>query len=339
MKVCDLDAYPLNLPLEYPAESAPESVAAEQDRRSGPGERYLIEASAGTGKTYTIAHLILRLVLKGVPVRKILVTTFSKAAADELKTRILTILNKELRKLETKRNPGPSSEQDLFGFAEDQKEQFLLQLAISSIDEMTVSTIHGFCQKMLREYALRSGNGFETELVPDETEYRDRLIRRFCRNRFYGGDARTDETFETFQNAAKFASDPIDRDSADGETLNDRQTLCRDVYRYVRAELQTEKDRDGVISYDDIIRNFDAALQKDPRLAESIRSQYLAVFVDEFQDTDRFQFRIFDKCFPRGCPNIFYMIGDPKQAIYGFRGADIYTYLQAKNTKIGRAHV
>ena len=333
MKVCDLDSYPLNLPPEYPA--AAEAAAADQvreDRRSNPGERYLIEASAGTGKTYTIAYLILRLILKGVPVRKILVTTFSKAAADELKTRILTILSRKLRKLEPKKKSGSPPEQDLFGFAEKRKERFLLQLAISSIDEMTVSTIHGFCQKMLREYALRSGNGFETELVPDEAEYRDRLIRRFCRNRFYGGDARTDETFETFQNAAKFASDPIDRDSADGETLNDRQTLCRDVYRYVRAELQTEKDRDGVISYDDIIRNFDAALQKDPRLAESIRSQYLAVFVDEFQDTDRFQFRIFDKCFPRGCPNIFYMIGDPKQAIYGFRGADIYTYLQAKNT-------
>ena len=331
MKVCDLDAYPLNLPPEYPTGTAPESVAAEQVR-STPGERYLIEASAGTGKTFTIAHLILRLILKGVPVRKILVTTFSKAAADELKTRILKILNQRLRKLQPKKKPGPSPEQDLFGFAEKRKEQFLLQLAISSIDEMTVSTIHGFCQKMLREYALRSGNGFETELVPDEAEYRDRLIRRFCRNRFYGGDARTDETFETLQKAAKFASDPIDRDSAEGEALNEKQTLCRDVYRYVREGLQAEKDKDGVISYDDIIRDFDAALQKDPRLAESIRSQYLAVFVDEFQDTDRYQFRIFDKCFPRGCRNIFYMIGDPKQAIYGFRGADIYTYLQAKNT-------
>ena len=61
--------------------------------------RYLIEASAGTGKTYTITHLILRLVLRGVPVRKILVTTFSNAAADELKARILALLNEELDKL------------------------------------------------------------------------------------------------------------------------------------------------------------------------------------------------------------------------------------------------
>ena len=61
--------------------------------------RYLIEASAGTGKTYTITHLILRLILQGVPVRKILVTTFSNAAADELKARILALLNEERNKL------------------------------------------------------------------------------------------------------------------------------------------------------------------------------------------------------------------------------------------------
>ena len=332
MKVCDINDYPLNLPPGFLSGSGFET-GSEVPHCERAGGRYLIEASAGTGKTYTITHLILRLVLMGVPVRRILVTTFSKAAADELKTRILKLLNKEFRKRESNTKPGPSEEMPLFDFAGTQKERFFLQLAVSAIDEMTVSTIHGFCQKMLGEYALKSGNGFETELVPDESEYRDRLIRRFCRNRFYGSEnARNKESFETLQAAARFSSDPVDRDYADGEALDEKQTLCRDVCRYVGKELQSEKDRDGVISYDDIIRDFDAALQKDDSLAESIRSQYMAVFVDEFQDTDRLQYRIFDKCFPKGCPNIFYMIGDPKQAIYGFRGADIYTYLQAKET-------
>ena len=340
MKVCDIDDYPLNLPPEFHAGSGFDAISADggprgdEEHLAKPGGRYLIEASAGTGKTYTITHLILRLILKGVPARKILVTTFSKAAADELKTRILKLLNETLSELESngEQEAGPSAERNLFDFAGTRKDMFLLQLAVSSIDEMTVSTIHGFCQKMLREYTLKSGNGFETELVPDESEYRDRLIRKFCRNRFYGGDAQFNESFETLRKAAKYASEPVDRDSAPGEALDERQTLCRDVYRYVRRELQAEKDRDGVISYDDIIRDFDAALQKDDSLAESIRSQYTAVFVDEFQDTDRLQFRIFDKCFPSGSRNLFYMIGDPKQAIYGFRGADIYTYLQAKKT-------
>ena len=301
--------------------------------------RYLIEASAGTGKTYTITHLILRLILQGVPVRKILVTTFSNAAADELKARILALLNEELNNL----IPAPEAADaagafhpDLFTPSEDLKSRILLQLAVSSIDEMTVSTIHGFCQKMLREFALKSGKGFEVELVPDESPYRDRLVRAFCRERFYDGGARNAGTFGDLSRAAAFASEPVDRDSFEGEKLDEKQTLRRDVYRYVRDRLPAEMEKDGAMSFNDMIRDLDAALQADDGLAKLIRARYQAVFVDEFQDTDRVQYRIFDKCFPKGCPNLFYMIGDPKQAIYGFRGADIYTYLRAKNTADAR---
>ena len=301
--------------------------------------RYLIEASAGTGKTYTITHLILRLILQGVPVRKILVTTFSNAAADELKARILALLNEELVKL----IPAPEAADaagayhpDLFTPAEDLRSRILLQLAVSSIDEMTVSTIHGFCQKMLREFALKSGKGFEVELVPDESPYRDRLVRAFCRERFYEGGAGKAGSFDDLSRAAAFASEAIDRDSFDGEKLDEKQTLRRDVYRYVRDRLPAELEKDGAMSFNDMIRDLDAALQTDDGLAKLIRARYHAVFVDEFQDTDRIQYRIFDQCFPKGCPNLFYMIGDPKQAIYGFRGADIYTYLRAKNTADAR---
>ena len=303
--------------------------------------RYLIEASAGTGKTYTITHLILRLILRGVPVRRILVTTFSNAAADELKARILKLLNEELDDLIPKTNapgsgtPANSDQTDLFDAArqaETLRSRILLQLAVSSIDEMTVSTIHGFCQKMLQEFALKSGKGLETELVPDEDEYVDRLTRAFCRDRFYDSGFPSKTDYKKIRNAAAFAKDPADQDSVESEKLNETQALCRDAYRYVRKRLQVEKEKDGVMSFNDMIRDLDAALQEDDSLAKLIRARYQAVFVDEFQDTDRLQYRIFDRCFPKGSPNLFYMIGDPKQAIYGFRGADIYTYLQAKHT-------
>ena len=307
--------------------------------------RYLIEASAGTGKTYTITHLILRLILRGVPVRKILVTTFSNAAADELKARILKLLNEELDALISNAKESEaggaanSDEPDLFDAArqtETMRCRILLQLAVSSIDEMTVGTIHGFCQKMLQEFALKSGKGLETELVPDEDEYVDRLARAFCRERFYGCASPNKADYKKIRNAAAFAKDPADTDSVNGEKLNETQALCRDAYRYVGKKLQAEKEKDGVMSFNDMIRDLDAALQEDDSLAKLIRARYQAVFVDEFQDTDRLQYRIFDKCFPKGCPNLFYMIGDPKQAIYGFRGADIYTYLQAKRTADGK---
>ena len=328
--------------------------------------RYLIEASAGTGKTYTITHLVLRLVLTGLPVRRILVTTFSNAAADELKSRILELLNEELFRLlpgsEQEPEGDPSSETgpagnggatlqpDLFErpagdgeqkaeealSPENRKKRLLLQLAVSSIDEMTVSTIHGFCQKMLGEFALRAGKGFGTELAPDESPYISRLVRAFCRERFYDSDSPAAGNFSRLMQAANFASETVDEVvSGDGigeEKRRPEQNLYCDAYRYVRDRLQAEKDKDGAMSFNDMIRDLDAALQADNGLAELIRARYQAVFVDEFQDTDQVQYRIFDQCFPKGSPNLFYMIGDPKQAIYGFRGADIYTYLLAKNT-------
>lgn len=323
MKICDIS--------EYPIENG----------------RYLIEASAGTGKTFTITHLVLRLILTGVPVRQILVTTFSRAAADELKSRILELLNEELDKRIPKAeqdggsgtdSAGKTSSASKSGMDQDQpdlfesarpvkdlKEQILLKLAVSSIDEMTVSTIHGFCQKMLREFALKSGKRFEPEVVQDEKEYTDRLAQAFCRKRFYGGGSGTGVDFGKIKTAARYASEPIDR-----VIPGDGQNVYYDAYCFTRERLQAEKDKAGVLSSNDMIRDLDAALQADEGLADMIRARYRAVFVDEFQDTDRLQYRIFDKCFPQDSPCLFYMIGDPKQAIYGFRGADIYTYLQAK---------
>ena len=286
-----------------------------------PG-RYLIEASAGTGKTYTITHLVLRLILQKVPVREILVTTFSKAAAAELKARILKLLNEELDKLRPQ-------EEDLGEVdAKSASDMLLLMQAVSSIDEMTVSTIHGFCQKMLREFVLESKLDFELELIPDASDYVESLVRAFCRERFYGG-GQDRPNFSEYQKAAKkYAEEEIDEcPPAAGSG-----SICREAYLYVREKLQEEKARDGAITFSDLIRIFYEALDCSPALAKQVQARYRAVFVDEFQDTDRMQYSIFDRCFPADGDSVFYMIGDPKQAIYGFRGADIYTYLLAKRS-------
>lgn len=275
--------------------------------------RYLIEASAGTGKTYTITHLVLRLIQKGVPVERILVTTFSKAAAAELKDRILKLLNEAFEKTD----------------AESTREKVFLRLASSSIDGMTIGTIHSFCQKMLREFALESGRSFDMELVPDDSKYLERIVRSFCRERFYGPGAKdVGMDYERCRKAASYASQEIDLcNGVDGSAE-------KGAYLYAREHLEDEKRKDGAVSFDDLVSAFYDALHSPSgeSLVEKIRARYTAVFVDEFQDTDRRQYSIFDKCFPKGGSTLFYMIGDPKQAIYGFRGADVYTYLEAKKT-------
>jgi exodeoxyribonuclease V beta subunit len=95
--------------------------------------------------------------------------------------------------------------------------------------------------------------------------------------------------------------------------------------------IKRHKEQNNILSYDDLIDNLHTALVKrdNPRLEAALRKKYKAVFVDEFQDTDRQQFEIFDKAFSQD--TILFYIGDPKQSIYGWRKADIFTYFQARN--------
>jgi exodeoxyribonuclease V beta subunit len=83
------------------------------------------------------------------------------------------------------------------------------------------------------------------------------------------------------------------------------------------------------VSFDELIINlYKALITKDnPSLVEALRKKYKAVFIDEFQDTDRLQYEIFKKAF--GENTILFYIGDPKQSIYAFRKADIFTYFKA----------
>ncbi|MGL5291334.1 MAG: exodeoxyribonuclease V subunit beta [Vibrionaceae bacterium] len=101
----------------------------------------------------------------------------------------------------------------------------------------------------------------------------------------------------------------------------------------VRELLDKQKARVGVLSFNDQLSNLDKALAGSPHsaLAKRIRSLYPVAMIDEFQDTDPLQYRIF-KTIYSGFPNCgLFMIGDPKQAIYAFRGADIFTYLMARS--------
>ena len=97
----------------------------------------------------------------------------------------------------------------------------------------------------------------------------------------------------------------------------------------VHQRLETEKRRRHLLGFDDMLRRLESALRRggpDGVLARAIRARHEAALIDEFQDTDPFQFPIFTTAFA-GRP--LFLIGDPKQAIYGFRGADVFAYLDA----------
>ena len=137
----------------------------------------LIEASAGTGKTFTIKELYRRLILeKRFKVNEILVVTFSKAAAAELKERIVGALHEALQK--------GWEDKDGHTVFPDTGERLLLELAIASFDEASISTIHSFCQKALSDFAMESGESFDLSLQENCDDLTLQILRDFWREKF-----------------------------------------------------------------------------------------------------------------------------------------------------------
>lgn len=149
---------------------------------------HLIEASAGTGKTYTIASLFLRLLLeRRVPVESILVVTYTVPATDELKTRI----RDKVRQARDAFVQGASDDEFIAWLMErvasGAQAVGILDDALARFDETAISTIHGFCQRMLKEMAFETASPFETELVADQADLVASIADDFYRMRIAAG--------------------------------------------------------------------------------------------------------------------------------------------------------
>jgi exodeoxyribonuclease V beta subunit len=116
----------------------------------------------------------------------------------------------------------------------------------------------------------------------------------------------------------------------DGYIQNYLMQLKYDFVIHIRDSeaLKTKKLADNVLSFDDLLLDMYAAVNQSESFCELIRQDFPVVMLDEFQDTDPLQFDIFNRIF-RHDDVLMVMVGDPKQSIYQFRGADIYSYLQA----------
>ena len=121
------------------------------------------------------------------------------------------------------------------------------------------------------------------------------------------------------------------------------EPLLKHASDWLNKRVSAQMRQRAELSFNDLLDNLHAALhgQRGEHLARQIRQQFPAALIDEFQDTDHTQYEIFNRIYavadndPDSC---FVMIGDPKQAIYRFRGADIFTYLNARNSVAGRIH-
>lgn len=414
-----------------------------------------LEASAGTGKTFALAGLFLRLLLEfNVPATKILVVTYTKAATAELRDRIRRRLREAqlafhgrptddalLRSLLSRVNPGDALPS--------------LNLALELIDEISIDTIHAFCQRTLQEQAFESGVLFDMELVPDQDDLMQELAADYFRAQIYPLDpplaaaalakgitpdtlARMLKQFVPYPDLRLEPSQPgptpeaIARDmrarlidlaaivpslaaapqsivdfflasprwttgahhkpecirdalekihavlqpdaasismwdgigffSAAGidagtgsqgkikkqrpkleppllaicDSLEQQASALAQAHqlaflRWASQEMRVRKEQAKQQSYDDLIGGLATALRggSGDALARAVRDKYQAALIDEFQDTDPQQWEIFHRVFGQGRDRWLFLIGDPKQAIYGFRGADVSTYVRA----------
>ena len=148
----------------------------------------LIEASAGTGKTYTITSLFLRLILErpDMDVRSILVVTFTEAATGELRDRVRSRLRGALDAFQAGQAPADDAFlQELLSRHDRDAAAALLTSAIADFDEAAIFTIHGFCQRVLRDLAFEAGGLFDTELISSQDDLVRRAVDDFWRKTIY----------------------------------------------------------------------------------------------------------------------------------------------------------
>ena len=293
----------------------------------------VLEASAGTGKTFTIAALAARYVAAGVPLRDILLVTFTRAATGELRERVRERLESAERALG---GGGGADERDQVvrllaegTDAEVRERRVRLARALSDFDAATITTTHGFCQEVLGGLGV-AGDVERARTFTEDTRdllgevVDDLYVRRFRRSDRPPPFTRA-EALKLAQVAIAHPEVPIEPLDAAPDSV---PAMRRRLACAVRDEFARRKRQAALVTYDDLLTDLKGALAgtAGPEVARRLRERYKVVLVDEFQDTDPIQWEIMRTAFGTGT---LVLIGDPKQAIYAFRGADVYAYLAA----------
>jgi exodeoxyribonuclease V beta subunit len=315
----------------------------------------VLEASAGTGKTFTIAALTARYVAEGMPLENLLLVSFTRMATGELRNRVRERLVGAESGIERVLTGGelPASDDVVRSLADGSTAQLVerrrrLGKAIANFDAATILTTHGFCQLVLGGLGVAGDVERDVTFVEDvgdllQEVVGDLYVRRFHRR----GDwpFNLDEAMRIGRIAIENPTAPVEPRSASDDTA---PAMRRRLALAVREEMEQRKRRCGVMTYDDLLTRLRDTLADGARGGDAgrrLRARYRVVLVDEFQDTDPVQWEILRRAFgsaegdvtigpsaastvaPNGTTLV--LIGDPKQAIYAFRGADVYAYLDA----------
>lgn len=322
-----------------------------------PTGHALIEASAGTGKTYAIEHLIIELLRTAAnSIEEILVVTFTEKATAELRARIRNAIENILHR-GPDAPPPPTPGHQWVNI--DEVARARLTHALANFERAPIFTIHAFCNRVLTEFAFHSGARFNLNLVDGRRAFRT-TFRAMLREHFavdpimcagleeWLQGNQTDDLENLLCEAHRSRYTAINHDEAIGQVKRALaakepigEHLLTDLYLpALEARFDRDKRQRGQLDYDDMLAGVWRALEapSGAALTDVLRNRFRFGLVDEFQDTDDLQWQIFRRLFVEsGGGNRLFVVADPKQAIYAFRGADVYSYQRARRELLAAA--
>ncbi|MFO1470893.1 MAG: UvrD-helicase domain-containing protein [Turneriella sp.] len=292
------------------------------------GRHVFIEASAGSGKTTRLVEILSEIICSGAAeIGQTLCVTFTEKAASELKARVYA-------KLQSVNSPAALN-------------------ALAHFTENQIGTIHEFCLRQLSESpraniaSSAAANAKEEEIFEEAREwvYRTvwpefdttKLAQLLDECRFgSGGRERTFDTDLRQKALFCFASPGAVLWPAahSGQKITTGAQFKSYTLQRIVAKMREIVSQRNLMTFAGMITGFADALG-DADFAQKTRSRFRFALIDEFQDTDSVQWQIFRTLFlsPAAEENAarLIVVGDPKQAIYKFRGADVFVYLQARS--------
>ena len=296
----------------------------------------VLEASAGTGKTFALAGLATRYIAEGVAtLDQMLLITFSRAASQELRDRVRRQIVDAVAAFDDRALAGDNQvvKHLLTGTDTELRARGeRLRDALAAFDAATIATTHQFCQLVLKSLGVAGDTDSGVTLV----ESLDELVSEIVDDLYLAHFGRErDDPLLAYPDALRLAREVVNNPATELRPIDpgpdSRAAVCVGFAKDVLAELEIRKRRRGILGYDDLLSRLAAALDADDSPAQvRMHQRWPIVMVDEFQDTDPVQWKVIDRAFTDRSTLI--LIGDPKQAIYAFRGGDIVTYLKAAET-------
>lgn len=312
-----------------------------QQEALNPDMSIFVEAGAGSGKTAVLVHRFIRILQKNPALNAshIVAITFTQKAAEEMATRI----------------------QGLLGSLE----QALAQRIEASMSRARISTIHGFCCQLLKRYAKALNIpknftvlqteptlylweiGCESALAALKKEGAPALTAYLLRHSESALKMDLTALFHQRHQLEKLTQSSIEQQALTekGSSTYEALTLTLNllaIFRVCLKRFTYYKQQEGGLDYTDLLTLTHQALQK-PSILSDVRAKIHTVMVDEFQDTDPLQWEIIQLLtgyLPQrlDTPKPLFLVGDIRQSIYAFRGADPGLFSEIKSSYLQQIH-